>query len=129
MEKIIPSDSDLRKLVQTNDLEPADSKVQLRKKHLWIAADVATNAFNEEQQVYAVYYPKMGMLLLAPMSDSLFKQAHECLMLMLKDRNLQGDKSLSLQEIIIDNDLDDTDRPLAYTAVPGLRMLQVKFAP
>ncbi len=101
--------------------------VSLRSQHLHIAAGVAGNAFGEAQQVYAVYYANLGMLLLAPDSDQMFRQAHDCSMIMLKTVNPAGDRSLSLQEIIIDHDLDDTDRRLDYTAAPGLRMLQVKL--
>ena len=100
-------------------------QVRLHRQHLWLSASIAENAFANERQVYVVYYPKRKSLLLAPMADNAFKQLHECALVMLKDRNLAGDKSLSLQEIIIDNDLDATDRPLAFTGAPGLQMLQV----
>lgn len=106
---------------------PISSKVQLKRQHLYLDAEVAANAFGTERQVYTVYYDNLGMLLLAPMSDATFKQAHECALVMLKDRNLNGDKSLSLQEIIIDHDLDQSDRPLPFTSAPGLKMLQVKL--
>lgn len=102
-------------------------KVQLKNNHLWLAGEVAEQAFGEVQQVYAVYYANLKMLLLAPMTDDLFKQAHECSMLFLKTRSVQGDKSLSLEEIIIDNDLDDSDRDLEYVGAPGLQMLQVRL--
>ena len=101
--------------------------VWLQRQHLWLSAEVAEQAFQNERQIYCVYYDNLGMLLLAPMSDTMFKQAHECSLVMLKDRNLKGDKTLSMQEIIIDNDLDDTDRSLEYTGAPGLKMLQVKL--
>ena len=99
--------------------------VRLRREHLWLSAAVADNAFGGERQVYVVYYPNRRSLLLAPMSDDAFKQLHESALIMLKDRNAAGDKSLSLQEILIDNDLEANDRPLAFTSKPGLRMLQV----
>ncbi len=100
-------------------------QVRLNREHLWLSATVAENAFAGERQVYIVYYPNRKSLLLAPMSDTAFKQLHECALVMLKDRNLAGDKSLSLQEIIIDHDLEGSDRPLAFKGAPGLRMLQV----
>ncbi len=99
--------------------------VRLRREHLWLSAAVAENAFGGERQIYVVYYPNRRSLLLAPMSDTAFKQLHESALVMLKDRNAAGDKSLSLQEIVIDHELDPSDRPLAFTGKPGLRMLQV----
>lgn len=100
-------------------------QLRLNRQHLWLSATLAKDALNDERQIYAVYYPQRGALLLAPMSDSAFKALHECSLVMLKDRNLKGDKSLSLQEIIIDNDLDATDRPLEFTTKKGLQLLQV----
>lgn len=104
-----------------------NGKVQLKNRHLWIAADIAEQAFGDAQQVYAVYYANLKMLLLAPMTDAMFKQAHECAMLMLKTRSAEGDKSISLEEIIIDNDLNNKDRELEYAGAPGLQMLQIKI--
>lgn len=125
MERIFDKDGlgDLANVQSALDGE----QVRLHRQHLWLSADVAGNAFAGGRQVYVVYYPNRKSLLLAPMADDAFKQLHECALVMLKDRNLAGDKSLSLQEIIIDNDLDDTDRPLAFTAAPGLQMLQVSL--
>ncbi len=38
---------------------------------------------------------------------------------MLKSRNLKGDKTISMYEIIIGNDLDDADRDLEYEYTKG----------
>ena len=46
---------------------------------------------------------------------------------MLKSRNLKGDKTVSMYEILIDNDLDDTDRDLEYEYTEGVKMLNVKI--
>lgn len=99
--------------------------VRLQNRHLVIDAATAENAFGDEIQVYTVYYANLGALLLAPMSDETFRQAHDCALVMLKLRNARGDKSLSLEEILIDNDLAATDRELVANGAPGLRMLQV----
>lgn len=106
---------------------PSTAKVRLQGEHLWLAAEVADAAFSDERQVYAVYYPNLKTLLLAPISDSMFKQAHEVSMLFVKIRNQQGDRTISMQEIILDHDLDRSDRDLEYTLVPGLGILQVKI--
>lgn len=123
MERIFHKDQ----LTQLAELTPAldGQQVKMNRQHLWLSNEIASNTFGGERQVYVVYYPQRGALLLAPMSDTAFKSLHECSLVMLKDRNLQGDKSLSLQEIIIDHDLDATDRPLAFTYRPGVQMLQV----
>ncbi len=101
-------------------------QVRLKRGHLWMPAKVAEEAFGQDRQVYAVYYPAKQSLLLAPHSDKDFGQLHKCSLLMLKDRSLAGDKSISLQEIIIDHELSDQDRDLDYNGGPGLP-LQVKL--
>ena len=126
MEKIYQFASDKTPLANNNT--DYDCAIQLKNKHLWIAAEVAQQAFGDVQQVYAVYYANLKILLLAPMTDTMFKQAHDCSMLFLKTRSVAGDKSLSLEEIIIDHDLDDKDRPLQYVGAPGLQMLQIMIA-
>jgi hypothetical protein len=99
--------------------------VKLRTQHLWISGDLAKSAFGDAPQVYIIYYPKQHALLMAPMDDDLFPTLHKAALQMLKNRNLQGDKTISLQEIIIDNDIDDTERELMYTHQPGVPMLHV----
>jgi hypothetical protein len=99
--------------------------IKLRTQHLWIPGDIAEAVFGETPQVYTVYYPQQKALLLAPMDDDIFPTVHKGGLQMLKSRNLQGDKTISLQEIIIDNDIDDTDRELAFMHQPGMRILHV----
>lgn len=103
------------------------SKVKLKTSHLYLEASLAASIFGQAAQVYTVFYPHNKSLLLAPMEDEFFPKLHKAQLQMLKTRNLQGDKSISLQEIIIDHDLDDTDRDLVYDYQVGANMLQVSL--
>jgi hypothetical protein len=103
------------------------SKVKLKTNHLLIDNDLADKAFGETAQVYAVYYPQKKALLLAPMEDEFFPKLHKAGLLMLKSRNLKGDKTVSMYEIIIDNELDDADRDLDYEYTEGIKLLNVKI--
>jgi hypothetical protein len=99
--------------------------IQLKTQHLLIAADIAAEVFGAAAQAFTVYYPQQRALLLAPMDDEIFPQVHKAQLQMLKSRNLSGDKSMSLQEIIIDHDIDEADRELEYVFQPGMRMLKI----
>lgn len=99
--------------------------IKLKTQHLWISGDIAGSTFGETAQVYVVYYPAQKALLLAPMDEEIFPTIHKAALQMLKNRNLEGDKTISLQEIIIDNEIDDTDRDLIFMHQPGMRMLHV----
>lgn len=104
-----------------------EGDVSLRLGHLWLPAGIARDVFGTDRQVYTVYYPERGHLLLAPMSDTAFKSLHKCSLAMLKVRNVAGDASLSLQELLIDNDLDDSDRSLAHEQPSGMSLLKIEL--
>ncbi|ADB39874.1 hypothetical protein [Spirosoma linguale] len=88
--------------------------INLKNSYLLIAASVAKEAFGDDPQVSVVYYPDRQTLLVAGKSKAFFEKMHKTSWLLLKDRNLLGDKSLNIRELLIDNDLDDTDRDLTY---------------
>lgn len=103
------------------------SQVKLKTQHLYLEASLAAAVFGDTVQVHTVYYPQQKSLLLAPKEDELFTKIHKTALQMLKTRNLQGDKSISLQELIIDHELDDTDRDLEFSHQEGIQLLQVKI--
>ncbi len=105
----------------------AGSKVRLKSSHLLIDHEVATEIFGDDQNVHVVYYPERHTLMVAPKSDELFKKLHKANQHMLKARNLKGDKTIALHEMLIDHDLDDTDRDLAYDTQTDLSILNVKL--
>lgn len=88
--------------------------IYLKNSYLLIGASVAKEAFDDDLQVSVVYYPDRQTLLVAGKSKAFFEKMHKTSWLLLKDRNLLGDKSVNIRELLIDNDLDDTDRDLPY---------------
>lgn len=101
------------------------SEMQLKNRHLIIPAEIAIAVFGDTPQVYVVYYPQQRSLLLAPQEDELFPTVHKAGLGLLKIRNAAGDRSLSLEEIIIDHELEDETRTLVCLYQPGLRLLHV----
>ena len=120
----IPPPSYISKLKEKEQLK---GMLQLNSSHLHISHEIAEKIFPGEKSVFMVYYPKKQSLMIAPISDELFKNLHKAGQHMLKDRNLKGDKTIALHEILIDNQLDETDRELEYELVPGLGILNVKL--
>jgi len=88
--------------------------IQLKNSNLLIEAPLAHEAFGTDNQAGIVYYPDRNTLLVAGKSKTFFEKLHRTHWVILKNRNLQGDRSVSIRDILIDNDLDDTDRPLKY---------------
>ena len=101
--------------------------VRLQSSHLLIDREVASEAFGNDQNVYTIYYPDKRTLMIAPVSDEVFKKLHKAAQQMLKDRNQRGDKSIALHETLIDHAIDDTDRDLEYELQKGLGILNVKL--
>lgn len=90
------------------------SAVRLKNSYLLIDARIAREAFGDDPQVSVVYYPERQTLLVAGKSKAFFEQLHKTAWLLLKDRNLLGDKSVNIREWLIDHDRDDADRDLPY---------------
>ncbi len=103
------------------------SKIQLKSSHLLINHELAVEVFGKDLNALVVYYADKRTLMVAPKSDDLFKKLHKAKQHMLKDRNLKGDKTIALHELLIDNEVDDTDRDLAYDLQPGLGILNIKL--
>ena len=103
------------------------SMVRLKSSHLLIDHEIAVEVFGDDFNVHLVYYADRKSLLIAPKSDDLFKQLHKANQLMLKDRNLKGDKSIAIHEILIDNQVDDSDRDLSYELEAGLGILNIRL--
>jgi hypothetical protein len=102
------------------------SKIKLRNGHLWIEGELAKQTIGDTRQVYAVFYPNLRAILLAPDSDETFRAAHEVIMLFVKTKNSHGDKSISIQEFMADHDeIDDSDRDLSYMSAPGLSIIHI----
>ncbi len=101
--------------------------LRLKASHLQVDQELASQVFGEDQNAYVVYYPEKKSLMLAPVSDELFKQLHKAGQYILKDRSAAGDKSIALHDLLIDNQLDDSDRELQYDWQPDLGILNIRI--
>ncbi|WP_064196290.1 MULTISPECIES: hypothetical protein [Emticicia] len=88
--------------------------IQLKNGHIWFAKEQVDLLFGDEEKVNLVYYPDRQTLLIAARSKLFFEKMHKTTWAVLKLRNLNGDKTISIQDLILDNDLDETDRTLTY---------------
>ncbi|MEL6866366.1 MAG: hypothetical protein AAFP19_18220 [Bacteroidota bacterium] len=103
------------------------AKVRLRSSHLLIDKTLAAEIFDGEPNVNVIYYAGPRTLMVAPASDELFKKLHKAKQHMLKDKNAKGDKSIALHELLIDNEVNNSDRDLEYELQKALKVLNVKL--
>lgn len=88
--------------------------VSLKNGHIVIPAELVEKWLDSDNHVNMVYYPERGQLLVAAKSKTFFEKLHQTKWMVLKDKNLRGDKTLYVREVLIDNDLDDADRALPF---------------
>ena len=101
--------------------------IALKASHLYIPVDIATKVFGEDQHAYLTYQAERSTLLVAPVSQQWFYKMHQPSQHLLKSRNLKGDKTIALHEILIDNSLDNQDRELEYSVQDASGILKVSL--
>lgn len=99
--------------------------VNITNRHLIISKDIVNEILGDCSQVNWVYYPQKKAVMIASQQDDLFKSLHKTSMSLLKYKNSKGDRSISLEELLIDNDLDQNDRILDYQADQQMKILTV----
>lgn len=101
--------------------------VALKSAHIYLGSDLVNQVFGPIHYAYAVYNTQQEKLLVSPVSSQWFVKMYEKpAQFLLKDRNLKGDKTLAIREILIDNDLDVTDRVLEYELIEKTSLLKIK---
>lgn len=88
--------------------------MKLQNGHIIIPFEIVKTVLENEVQVNLVYYPERRVLLFSGKSKMFFEKLHKTEWQTLKEKNAQGDKSLFVRAILIDNDLDEIDRELEY---------------
>lgn len=105
-----------------------DADIQLLNLHLILNKAVADKFVGDQRQVYAVYAAEQNKLLLTHIENKEFKAQHKPLMLFVKQKNLKGDKSISLQEFFADSPhLDQSNRKLESHYDSTTHILEIYF--
>lgn len=91
----------------------------LKSSHLWFGSSLAKEVFGDEEHLNWVYYPDRGALLVAAKSKTFFEKLHKTNWAVLKLRSLKGDRTWAIHELLIEHELDPTDRPLPFELKPN----------
>lgn len=105
----------------------ADSEVYLEGGHICVKRDTAEKIFGADNVVLSVFYAKDNSFLVAPASEDLFRRLHKANQQMLKTKNNDGDKSISIQELLLDHDINENDRNLEFKMEEAMHLLKVKL--
>ncbi len=99
--------------------------MELRSSHIQLDSTLVESVFGAVHYAYVAYVTEQEKLLITPVSSQWFVKMHEPNQFLLKSRNLKGDKTLAIREILIDNDLDASDRELKYEVVEKTNLIKV----
>ena len=100
-------------------------KVILKSSHVYLDAELVESIFQNIHYAYITYIPEQKKMLITPVSSQWFVKMHKPTQFLLKSRNLKGDRTLAIREILIDNDLDTTDRILEYEIVEKTNLIKI----
>ncbi len=102
--------------------------ISLRSSHIFIDSEVVKTIFENIHYAYVEYIEKRKILMITPVSSQWFIKMYENpTQFLLKDRNLKGDKTLAIREILLDNDLNTTDRILQFEIIEKTKLIKVKL--
>jgi hypothetical protein len=105
----------------------AKSDVYLEAAHICIKKNIAEKVFGLESVVLSVFYAKDNTFMVVPATEELFKTIHKANQQMLKIKNAAGDKSISIQELLLNNDIDENNRNLEFIIEESLHILKIKL--
>ena len=102
--------------------------LHLKSEHLYINHQLVEQVFSNVEYVYAAYNTEQKQLLITPITSQWFvKMNKKPSQFLLKSRNLIGDKTVAIREILIDNDLPIQDRDLDYELIEKTELLKIKL--
>jgi hypothetical protein len=105
----------------------ARSEVYLEASHICIKKNIVEKIFGSETVVLSVFYANDNTFMVSPASEELFKTIHKVSQQMLKTKNPNGDRSISIQELLLDQGVDANNRDLEFVVEEVLHILKVKL--
>lgn len=103
------------------------SSISLKSSHIYLEQEIVTPIFGEIHYAYVTFVKEKNNLLITPVNSQWFVKMYEPTQFLLKERNLKGDRTLAIREILIDNDLDMTDRDLEFNIIKKTNLIKVSL--
>ncbi|MEM7485883.1 MAG: hypothetical protein AAF348_11810 [Bacteroidota bacterium] len=104
-----------------------NTKVSLKSSHIYLDSALVERIFGEIHYAYVTYVKEQHKILMTPVSSQWFVKIYKPTQFLLKSRNLKGDKTVAIREILIDNDLDTKDRELDYEIIEKTQLIKVSI--
>lgn len=99
--------------------------IELHKSHLLIDMVLVHESIGNGLNISLVYYENHNKLLIADYEDELFKNLHKSSKYMLKDAKLKKKKSIAIHGLLLDKEIDNSDRSLAYEIDKNMKVITI----
>jgi hypothetical protein len=117
-----------RETAPVNNLHNAGSDIYLEAGHICIKKNIAEQIFGAEKIALTAFYTKDHTFLIAPPSEEPFRMLHKVGQSILKMKNATGDVSISIRELLLDNEeIDNNDRDLEYVTENAMHLIKIKL--
>lgn len=104
-----------------------NATVALKSSHVFLESSIVNSVFENIHYAYVTYVREQNRLLVTPVSSQWFVKMYEPTQFLLKSRNLKGDRTLAIREILIDNDIDTRDRILDYELIEKTKLIKIQI--
>lgn len=104
------------------------TEIRLKTSHILISPDTAEQLFDASECALICYKPEDKALLLAPVTNTFFGKLHEPSQVLMKVKDILGTRSIPVRNILLDNDLDETDRPLPFRVNEKNKFIRISLA-
>lgn len=101
------------------------AEISLKTCHIHLSHELVHTIFGDVNFAYATYLEEQGKILITPVTSQWFVKMYKPTQFLLKSRNLKGDKTLAIREILIDHELDMTDRVLPYEVISKTNLIKI----
>lgn len=101
------------------------SEVRLKSSHIYLKGCLVEKVFQKINYAYVTYVEEKGTILITPITSTWFVKMYKPKQFLLKTRNLEGDKTLAVRELLIDNELESNDRDLSYEVIDSTKLIKI----
>lgn len=105
------------------------SQLVFKNKHLILDHELVQTYLGDVSYVFVKWIKESNHLLIAPHTASVFYQVHKnAMQMMLKAKNLKGDKTIALYDFCYENNIKESDNHhVEYQYLDKLNALKIKL--
>lgn len=101
--------------------------VSFKGSHLLLNAEIASTVFGAASHALVHYVKDQNHLLVTPNPNVWFTKMYKAAPYLIKERNIKGDKTIALTDMIIDHNLNPNNDNLSFDWIAKTKLLKIKL--